>query len=419
MRLPGLDTGQYFSALQLPARTMARLNGQRKRDSGDRVQVQPPAKRLRLSLQVSSSDSPSSSSPSSTSNSSSSESSSESESTSDSESSSNSESSSDSESASENASPSKEPSQPPPTTATAVAAAAAAAAENVDDDDYGEEHPPSSVVQYTVNNPPTGRLRWYWTQRYRLFSRYGHGIWMTPNAWFEVTPEAVATYSPPPPLARLPVTEAVHPCRKIANHMFPSSPVAASQRGVVVVDAFCGVGGSSIQFALSPAVARVVAVDWSADAIACARHNAAVYGVAHKIEFVCADFFALVDERWGSGVTGSGLHEITAVFVSPPWGGPSYRDYSVFDLHTMKPYNLRCIFDKARVVSPNIALYLPRTSDLNQLAGLTGDDEEMEVVHYCLGGRSKVGSPNSPRQWTDTERADVTASRQLRRTSGS
>lgn len=162
------------------------------------------------------------------------------------------------------------------------------------------------------------------------------------------------------------------------------------------MDAFCGVGGNSIQFALSPAVARVIAVDRSADAIACARHNAAVYGVAHKIEFVCDDFFALVDGRWGNAGAGSALGEIAAVFVSPPWGGPSYRDCSVFDLHSMKPYSLRCIFDTVRMVSPNIALYLPRTSDLNQLAGLIGDGEEMEVVHYCLGGRSKVGFPGSP-----------------------
>jgi len=149
------------------------------------------------------------------------------------------------------------------------------------------------------------------------------------------------------------------------------------------MDAFCGVGGNSISFALSPAVKKVVAIDTSADAIACARHNAAIYGVANKIEFVCADFFALVDTRWK-------FEEISAVFLSPPWGGPTYRDDPVFDLEQMLPYTVSYIVGRAREVCGNIALYLPRTSDLNQLAALIGDGEEMEVVHYCLGRRSKV-----------------------------
>ena len=59
----------------------------------------------------------------------------------------------------------------------------------------------------------------------------------------------------------------------------------------VVVDAFAGVGGNAIQFAFT--CERVIAIDLDADRLALARHNAQVYGVADRIEFVHGDFLAL------------------------------------------------------------------------------------------------------------------------------
>lgn len=34
----------------------------------------------------------------------------------------------------------------------------------------------------------------YWAQRYRIFSKYDEGVWLTDDAWFGVTPESVAEY---------------------------------------------------------------------------------------------------------------------------------------------------------------------------------------------------------------------------------
>lgn len=34
----------------------------------------------------------------------------------------------------------------------------------------------------------------YWSQRYKIFSRYDEGIWLTDDAWFGVTPEPVAKF---------------------------------------------------------------------------------------------------------------------------------------------------------------------------------------------------------------------------------
>lgn len=75
--------------------------------------------------------------------------------------------------------------------------------------------------------------------------------------------------------------------------------------------------------------------------------------------------------------------------MSPPWGGPGYRDAEVFDLHEMRPYGVEEIMAKAREISEAIVLYVPRTSDLNQLAALAGG-ERIEAVHYCLERKSKV-----------------------------
>jgi hypothetical protein len=64
------------------------------------------------------------------------------------------------------------------------------------------------------------RISKYWYQRYRLFAKYDEGIKMDEEGWFSVTPET------------------------IAEHQASRCPAG------VVVDAFVGVGGNAIQFAL-------------------------------------------------------------------------------------------------------------------------------------------------------------------------
>ena len=57
------------------------------------------------------------------------------------------------------------------------------------------------------------------------------------------------------------------------------------------MDAFAGVGGNAIQFALT--CDKVIAVELCAQRLETARHNAHVYGVADKIQFICGDFLEL------------------------------------------------------------------------------------------------------------------------------
>ena len=57
------------------------------------------------------------------------------------------------------------------------------------------------------------------------------------------------------------------------------------------MDAFAGVGGNAIQLAMT--CNRVIAVELCAQRLQIAKHNAQVYGVADKIDFVQGDFLEL------------------------------------------------------------------------------------------------------------------------------
>jgi trimethylguanosine synthase len=61
----------------------------------------------------------------------------------------------------------------------------------------------------------------------------------------------------------------------------------------VIVDAFAGAGGNTVQFAVRH---RVVAIDihWERLALACS--NASVYHVHDRIEFICANFFVVAPQ---------------------------------------------------------------------------------------------------------------------------
>ncbi|KAK3534226.1 hypothetical protein QTP86_007028 [Hemibagrus guttatus] len=155
-------------------------------------------------------------------------------------------------------------------------------------------------VDVDVDMPPEiaaePELAKYWAQRYRLFSRFDEGIKLDHEGWFSVTPE------------------------KIAKHI--AQRVQVTSQSLVIVDAFCGVGGNSIQFALTGNT--VIAIDIDPVRLALARHNAAVYGVSERIDFIQADFLQVAPRL-----------RADVVFLSPPWGGPEYLSADVFNIKTM------------------------------------------------------------------------------------
>nr|GLL45560.1 trimethylguanosine synthase-like isoform X2 [Ipomoea trifida] len=135
----------------------------------------------------------------------------------------------------------------------------------------------------------------YWLQRFNLFSKYDEGIKMDEEGWFSVTPEEIAA--------------------RQADRCFG---------GAVVIDGFTGVGGNAIQFAAK--CNHVIAIDIDPKKIEMARNNARIYGVEEYIDFLTGDFFQLAPFLKGD-----------IVFLSPPWGGPTYKLRSTYTLDLLKP----------------------------------------------------------------------------------
>ncbi|XP_027494628.1 trimethylguanosine synthase isoform X1 [Corapipo altera] len=191
----------------------------------------------------------------------------------------------------------------------------------------------------------------YWAQRYRLFSRFDEGIKLDREGWFSVTPE------------------------KIAEHI--AVRVSQSFNCDIIVDAFCGVGGNAIQFALTSK--RVIAIDIDPEKLSLARNNAEVYGVADQIEFVCGDFMVLAADL-----------RADVVFLSPPWGGPDYATAEIFDIQTMICPDGFEIFRLSKKITNNIVYFLPRNADLDQVASLAGPGGKVEIEQNFLNNKLKT-----------------------------
>ncbi|PYI19929.1 RNA methylase family protein [Aspergillus japonicus CBS 114.51] len=226
--------------------------------------------------------------------------------------------------------------------------------------DPNEDVPPPEVHHYDELGEVPWDIQNYWAQRYKIFSKYDEGVWLTDDAWFGVTPEPVAN--------------------KIAEHMASAAPADK----MVLVDAFAGAGGNSIAFALSGRWKRVYAIEKNPAVLQCAKHNAKIYGVADQITWFEGDCFEIIKNQLMD------LAPYSVLFASPPWGGPGYRSDKVFNLRTMEPYSLAKLYTEYSLFTEHIALYLPRTSDVKQMAKVVKDGQNATVMHYCMEGASKA-----------------------------
>lgn len=160
-----------------------------------------------------------------------------------------------------------------------------------------------------------------------------------------------------------------------------------------IIDVFAGAGGNTIAFALSGRWKHVIGIERDPSTLACAQNNAELYEVDPSIvTWIHADSFEYLDLLLNRP---SELHprlrldiSKTVIFASPPWGGPGYRTDEVFDLNNMQPYKLEKLHTSYRRMDH--VLYLPRTSDIRQIARLAPEDRKVEVVQYCMEGASKA-----------------------------
>lgn len=70
--------------------------------------------------------------------------------------------------------------------------------------------------------------------------------------------------------------------------------------------------------------------------------------------------------------------------------GPTYTDYEVFDLDLMQPYSLKALYEPFAAIATHVVLFLPRTSDLKQIAKYGDQTKKLRVEHYCMYGASKA-----------------------------
>jgi len=126
--------------------------------------------------------------------------------------------------------------------------------------------------------------------------------------------------------------------------------------GTHVVDAFCGAGGSAIGFARRGK--RVTAIDLRPDRLVMARHNATLFGVADRIEFMAGDALSL-------------LPTIAAdsIFLAPPWGGPEYARRPRFTMDCFTPSG-RAILEAASRPDMALVMQVPRTFELEEFRRL-------------------------------------------------
>ena len=202
----------------------------------------------------------------------------------------------------------------------------------------------TAVITHLQQDPDIAK---YWAQRYRLFSRFDEGIKMDKEGWFSVTPE------------------------RIAEH------IAERCRCDLLIDAFCGVGGNAIQFAFT--CERVIAIDIDPLKIALAQHNATVYGVKDRIEFIVGDYMQLIPHL-----------KADVVFLSPPWGGPNYTNAEVFDVKTMITLDGIRVYKETKTITENIAYFMPRNVDVEQLSSLAGPGGKMEIEQNFVNKKLKT-----------------------------
>ena len=81
-----------------------------------------------------------------------------------------------------------------------------------------------------------------------------------------------------------------------------------------------------------------------------------------------------------------------AVFLSPPWGGPEYHSKDQYDLHNMGGHmDGFKVFNVAKSVSKNIAFFVPKNTDLNQLKELSAKvGGKVYVERNVMNQKTKV-----------------------------
>lgn len=162
-------------------------------------------------------------------------------------------------------------------------------------------------------------------------------------------------------------------------------------------------------------------MDISPTRLALARHNAQIYGVADRIEFILTDYISFANSYLSIN-SGSSHRRIDVVFLSPPWGGPGYLSgdtpthpssptkpdpsagaepiHPSYTLASIQPIHGVDLFQLTRKITRNVAYYLPRNTRLDEISALLTDPsggidvaentEMVEVEEEWMGPKLKA-----------------------------
>ena len=148
----------------------------------------------------------------------------------------------------------------------------------------------------------------------------------------------------------------------------------------------------------------MIALDISPTRLAIAKYNATIYGVADRIDFILCDyisfaksFLTLPESRRG---------QIDVVFLSPPWGGPSYISSTtnsigteaeteevqstLYTLSSLTPIPGAELFALSHKISRNVAMFLPRNTDVGEISALAPPGEKVEIEEEWMGSKLKA-----------------------------
>ncbi|CDK28064.1 unnamed protein product [Kuraishia capsulata CBS 1993] len=220
----------------------------------------------------------------------------------------------------------------------------------------------SLILSNKIESIPKN-LKKYWLNRYSLFHRFDEGVFLTKEMWFSVTPEDIAIF-----------------VAKFIKHCYPDAKL--------VLDLFCGAGGNLIQFARY--FDRVIGIDYNESSLMCTRANALVY----KVDPSCYDLW---QSDWSSpskeAVEELKRQKVDVAFASPPWGGTGYLAHKSFNPNKLQPLPLKELLQSMFEITANVALFLPRNTDLDILSKVTrevlGDTGKCKVSNIYNEGRLK------------------------------
>lgn len=164
----------------------------------------------------------------------------------------------------------------------------------------------------------------------------------------------------------------------------------------------------------------MIALDISPVRLALAKHNDRIYGVDDRIDFILTDYIAFARTYLARPVE---RRSIDVIFLSPPWGGPSYLTMSPqkekseletvhqqeYSLENIVPISGDKLFQLSRRITPNIAFFLPRNVNLTEISNLRKsetrinpnydlvstqrvipNEEHIEVEEEYMGGKLKA-----------------------------